>query len=110
MEYGRLEVDFGVWSTVRKIALTVLAVGMLAGMVLWYIPALRQNQRLQREIEIKREALKRQQQLQQEYQEQIIALKTDPETVERVVREKLGLAKPNETIIHFEGGRSRQKP
>lgn len=102
MAYGRLEVDFGVWGTIRKIALVVLGIGMFAGMVLWYIPALRQNQRLQREIEIKREALKRQQQQQQDYMEQITALKTDPEAVERAVREKLGLAKPNETLYHFE--------
>ena len=108
MAYGRLEVDFGVWGTIRKIALVVLVVGMFAGMVLLYIPVLRQNQRLQREIDLKREALNRQQQLQQQYMEQITALKTDPEAVERAVREKLGLARPNETIYHFEPNRQKR--
>ena len=31
------------------------------------------------------------------------SLRTDPQAVERLAREKLGLAKPGETVIHFEG-------
>ena len=33
----------------------------------------------------------------------IESLRTDPQAVERLAREKLGLAKPGETVIHFEG-------
>jgi cell division protein FtsB len=33
---------------------------------------------------------------------QIEALRNDPETVERYAREKLGLARPGETVIRFE--------
>ena len=32
----------------------------------------------------------------------IDALRNDPETVERYAREKLGLARPGETVIRFE--------
>jgi len=35
-------------------------------------------------------------------QSQIDALQNDPKTVERLTREKLGYAKPNETVIYFE--------
>jgi cell division protein FtsB len=30
------------------------------------------------------------------------ALSNDPKTVERLAREKLGYARPDETVIHFE--------
>ena len=33
---------------------------------------------------------------------EIDALKSDPKTVERLAREQLGLAKPNETVIRFD--------
>jgi cell division protein FtsB len=32
----------------------------------------------------------------------IKALRNDPKTVERIAREKLGYAKPGETVIYFE--------
>ena len=35
-------------------------------------------------------------------QAQIDALQNDPKTVERLAREKLGYAKPDETVIRFE--------
>jgi cell division protein FtsB len=35
-------------------------------------------------------------------QAQIDALRNDPKTVERLMREKLGYAKPDETVIRFE--------
>jgi len=35
-------------------------------------------------------------------QAQIDALRNDPKTVERLAREKLGYAKPDETVVRFE--------
>ena len=40
--------------------------------------------------------------LQAELQAQIDALNNDPKTVERLTREKLGYAKPDETVVRFE--------
>jgi len=33
---------------------------------------------------------------------EIDSLKTDPKTVERLAREQLGLARPDETVVRFE--------
>ncbi|HIE69770.1 MAG TPA: septum formation initiator family protein, partial [Planctomycetes bacterium] len=38
----------------------------------------------------------------------IEALRNDPQTVERFAREKLGLAKPGETVIRFEKPEPRE--
>ncbi len=108
MACDKLEVDFGVWGTIKKIAVTFAILGLLACLALWYIPILNQTIALQKEIDLKREALRKQQELQQKYTEEIVALRTDSETVEHAVREKLGLVKPNETIYHFESPKQNQ--
>ncbi len=111
MPANRLEVDFGVWGTLRKIAITLVVGAILGGLGIWYISILKQTTRLQREIEAKQEIRKKQLEICQKYEEEIIALRTDPDTVERMVREKLGYVKPNETIYIFEPPRepSRSK-
>ena len=97
-----MNVDLGIWSKLTKIVvgLVVLAVLLLIGMC--YLPLIQENTRMRTEI------LKLDQQLEAEtnklnqIQAQIDALRNDPKTVERLAREKLGYAKPDETVIRFE--------
>jgi cell division protein FtsB len=97
-----MNVDLGIWSKLTKIVvgLVVLAVLLLIGMC--YLPLIQENTRMRAEI------LKLNQQLEAEtnklnqIQAQIDALRNDPKTVERLAREKLGYAKPDETVIRFE--------
>jgi len=42
------------------------------------------------------------QQKSQQLQNEISAFQNDPKTVERLAREKLGYARPDETVIYFE--------
>jgi len=102
MAANRIEVDFGIWGIMRKVAVTLFVTAILGALFLWYIPIIRQTNALQKEIESKRESLKRQQELHQKYNDELHALRTDPEAVEKAIREKLGLAKPNEKIYYFE--------
>ena len=97
-----MNVDLGIWSKLTKVVvgLVVLAVLLLIGMC--YLPLIQENTRMRAEI------LKLNQQLEAEtnklnqIQSQINALRNDPKTVERLAREKLGYAKPDETVIRFE--------
>ena len=97
-----MNVDLGIWSKLTKfvVGLVVLAVLLLIGMC--YLPLIQQNTRMRAQI------LKLEQQLEAEtnklnqIQAQIDALRNDPRTVERLAREKLGYAKPDETVIRFE--------
>jgi cell division protein FtsB len=84
-----MNVNLGIWSKLTKvvIALVVIAILLLIGMC--YLPLI--HQQLQQE-EDKNKHL----------QTQIDALLHDPKTVERLTREKLGYAKPDETVIRFE--------
>ena len=97
-----MNVDLGIWSKLTKVAvgLVVLAVLLLIGMC--YLPLIQENARMRAQI------LKLNQQLETEtnqlnqLQSQIDALRNDPKTVERLAREKLGYAKPNEIVVRFE--------
>jgi cell division protein FtsB len=106
MSDGKLSVDFGVWGVIRKVAVVLVVLGLLGGLALWYIPILKQTQVLEREIKIKTEAINKQKETYRRYSDEIVALRNDPEAVEREARLKLNLAKPNETIYHFETPRS----
>ena len=102
MSSNRIQVDFGIWGTVRNLAVAVLSLTILAGLAVWYIPVIRQTTALQREIEIKRQELRKQQELNQKYAEEARLLHIDAETIERTSRQKLGLVKSDETIFRFE--------
>lgn len=97
-----MNVDLGIWSKLTKVAvgLVVLAVLLLIGMC--YLPLIQENARMRAQI------LKLNQQLDSEtnqlnqLQGQIDALRNDPKTIERLAREKLGYAKPDEIVVRFE--------
>jgi cell division protein FtsB len=78
---------------------------LIAGLLLigvWYLPLIQQNERMHREnlrldAELQKEKAKA-----RELQTEIDALRNDPATIERLAREKLGYAKPDETVVRFE--------
>jgi cell division protein FtsB len=97
-----MSVNLGIWSALTKVvvALVVLAVLLLIGMC--YLPLIQENYRMQTEnLRLERE-LKNEAKKSKELQVQIDALRNDPKTVERLTREKLGYAKPDETVVRFE--------
>lgn len=81
-------------------ALVAVAVLILIGLT--YLPLIHQNERMRREILHLDAQLKQQATVSQQLRADIDALRNDPATVARLAREKLGYAKPDETVIHFE--------
>ena len=94
--------NLGIWSALTKIVvgLVVLAVLLLIGMC--YLPLINQNQRMRAENLRLETELKKETDKSKQLQLQIDALRNDPQTVERLAREKLGYAKPDETVVRFE--------
>ena len=97
-----MNVDLGIWSKLTKVVvgLVVLAVLLLIGMC--YRNPIQENERMRREIMKLDAELQNQEKISKELQAQIDALLHDPKTVERLTREKLGYAKPDETVVRFE--------
>ena len=103
----RVNVDHGIWSKLTKavVGLIVLAVLLLIGMC--YLPLIQENTRMRTEILKLEQRLQSEQDNSERLQAQIDALRNDPKTVERLAREKLGYAKPDETMVLFTNNPSR---
>jgi cell division protein FtsB len=97
-----MNVDLGIWSKLTKVVvgLVVLAVLLLMGMC--YLPLIQQNERMRREILRLDDQLKNEEAKSKQLKAEIDALRNDPKTVERLMREKLGYARPDETVVRFE--------
>jgi len=97
-----VNVDNGIWSKLTKVVvgLIVLAVLLLIGMC--YLPLIQENTRMRAQILKLDRQIQDEQTKSDQLQCQIDALRNDPKTVERLAREKLGYAKPDETVIRFE--------
>ncbi|MGD0743623.1 MAG: septum formation initiator family protein [Verrucomicrobiota bacterium] len=97
-----MNVDLGIWSKLTKMVAWLL---LLAGLLLvgvWYLPLIQQNERMQRVNLQLEQQLEAEKEKSKELQSQIDALRNDPKTVERLTREKLGYARPGETVVRFE--------
>jgi cell division protein FtsB len=97
-----MNVDLGIWSKLTKVVvgLVVLAFLLLIGMC--YLPLIHQNERMRREIMRLDAQLQKEEEKSKQLKTEIDALRNDPKTIERLTREKLGYAKPDETVVRFE--------
>ncbi|MGA2854345.1 MAG: septum formation initiator family protein [Verrucomicrobiota bacterium] len=97
-----MNVDLGIWSKLTKVVvgLVVLAVLLLIGMC--YLPLIQENTRMRAEKLRLETELQKETEKSLRLQAEIDALRNDPQTIERLAREKLGYARPDETVIRFE--------
>ncbi len=105
-----MNVDLGIWSKLTKlvVGLVVLAVLLLIGMC--YLPVIKQNEQMRRQILLDQNQIEKEQARSRELQAQLDALQHDQKTNERLTREKLGYAKPDETVILFEAPATNNPP
>lgn len=96
------KVDLGIWSRLTQVVVALVAVAVLILIGLTYLPLIHQNERMRREILRLDAQLQQQEETSKQLRADIDSLRNDPATVARLVREKLGYAKPDETVIHFE--------
>jgi cell division protein FtsB len=82
------------------VVLVVIAILLFIGMM--YLPLIKQNEQMRRRIDLLDAELQKQKDESKQLQAEFDALRSDPKTVERLAREKLGYAKADETVIHFE--------
>ena len=80
----------------------LLVIAALLAVAVWYLPLIKQNERMRSEVLRLQEELATKEETARQIKVQIEALRNDPETVERYAREKLGLARAGETVIRFE--------
>lgn len=101
-----MRVQLSIWDRLTRVVVFLLFLAAVLAVALWYYPVMKHTERLRQEnlrldAEIEREALR-----QRELQHSLHLLQHDPRTIERLAREKLGYARPGETVIRFEAPRT----
>ena len=95
-------VDLGIWSKLTRAVIFLILLAGVLGVVLWYAPLIQHNERMRKEIMRLDNQTRQEEGNAKQLKASIDALGRDPKTVERLVRERLGYAKPGETVIRFE--------
>jgi cell division protein FtsB len=103
-----VNVNLGIWSKLTNVVvgLVVIAILLLIGMC--YLPVIQENARMERQIDKLQAQVQVEEQKSKQLQGEIDALQNDPKSVERLAREKLGYARPNETVIYFQATNQAQ--
>jgi cell division protein FtsB len=97
-----MNVDLGIWGKLTRIVIFLFVVALVLLVGQWYLPLIRQNERMRKESLRLETEKQKQVEISRQLKASIDALRYDPKTVERVARDRLGYAKPGETVIRFE--------
>jgi cell division protein FtsB len=85
-----------------RVVIFLLIVAGLLLVALWYFPLIQQNERMRKRTLALDSQIRKEEETGRQLRSSIEALRNDPHTVERLARERLGYAKPGETVIRFE--------
>lgn len=99
-----MSVDLGIWNTLSRLIILLVMLAGVLGLGIWYFPLIQKNERLRKEILQLNLEIKREEETARQLKSAIYSLQKDPKTVERLARERLGYAKPGESVIRFEAG------
>jgi cell division protein FtsB len=91
-----------IWTKLTRVIVCLLFLAGLLAVTVWYLPLIKQNERMRKEIMRKDAHIEQEKETSKRLVGSIEALKHDPKAVERLARETLGYAKPGETVIRFE--------
>jgi cell division protein FtsB len=97
-----VNVDLGIWGKLSRVVVFLLFVAGLLGVAVWYLPLIKQNERMRRVVLQLDTQIAKADENNRQLKTSIEALKYDPKAVVRLARERLGYAKPGETMIHFD--------
>ena len=97
----QMNLEDGLWNKLSRVVLVLLLVAGLLGVAVWYLPNIRQNERMGQAVQRLEDQLRKEEETSRQLKSSIDALR-DPRAVERLAREKLGYARPGETVIRFE--------
>lgn len=105
-----MKVDLGIWRKLTRVVVVLCVVAGLVGVGLWYLPLIRQNERMRQQVQRLEDQLGREKETADQLKASLDSLRNDPKAVERLTREKLGYAKPGETVFRFEDAATNAIP
>ena len=96
-----MNVNLGIWSKLTKVVVVLIVTAFLLLIGMCYLKPIQQNERMRADILQLQTQLQKQEGISKQLKAEIDALRNDPQTLERLTREKLGYARPDETVIRF---------
>jgi cell division protein FtsL len=96
-----MNVELSIWEKLTRVVIFLLFIAFLLMVAVWYLPLIRHNERIRKEVMRLDLKLEKGQEINRELRNSIETLK-DPKAIERLARERLGVAKQGETVIRFE--------
>lgn len=94
--------EFNIWDKLTRVVIFLLFIAGLLAVGVWYLPLIRQNERMRQAILKDDERIQKEEETSRQLLNSINALRRDPKAIERLAREQLGYGKPGETVIRFE--------
>jgi len=101
----RLRRNPEVWHQINRLLMAGILIVVLIFVALTFRPEWNRRAELQRQLEEEQSKLKAEQLLEKQRQREVHLLQTDPEYVEIIARDKLGVMKEGETIFRLEQGK-----
>jgi len=105
-----MKIDLGIWGKLTRVVMFLLMVAALMAVAVWYMPVIQHNERMRKEILQLEQQVKEAEDLNRKLRSSIESVSKDPKTLERLGRERLGYAKPGETVIRFEAPLTNPPP
>ena len=81
-----MNVDLGIWTKLRRVMICLLLAAGMLGIAYWYLPLIKQNERMRREILRLDMQIKKEKETAKQSQASIDALRYDPKALERLAR------------------------
>lgn len=97
-----MNVDLGIWGKLTRAVIFLLLIAGALLIAVWYFPLIRQNEALRKQILRLEAQIQKEEETSKQLRAAIESLRSDPKAVERLARERLGYAKPGETVVRFE--------
>ena len=97
-----MNVNTSIWDRLTRVVASLAAVAALVWVAVLYFPLMHQNEVMRQQIVQLDMQIREEEFANRQVRLEIDSLKTDPKTVERLAREQLGLARPDETVVRFE--------
>ena len=97
-----MNVNTSIWDRLTRVVASLVAVAALVWVAVLYFPLMHQNEVMRQQIVQLDRQIREEEAANRQVRLEIDSLKTDPRTVERLAREQLGLARPDETVVRFE--------
>ena len=96
-----MNVNNSIWDRMPRVVASLVAVAALVWVAVLYFPLMHQNEVMRQQIVQLDMQIREEESANRQVRLEIDSLKPDPKTVERLAREQLGLARPDETVVRF---------